>query len=145
MAIVTYVPPKQKIIDYRNENGGYYEALCEICGTPFYPNRSNAKYCNPNCALHAHRKAIAEGKKFTKAKKGGTVAKQTEKKANEPIEIIGATKVYHFLCKHYNTRGEKVAILGYLKNQEMDFEDIYEYGDYKISRISTLKYHIWKD
>ena len=60
MAIVSFTPPKNKINDHRNENGGYYTAKCEVCGTEFFPLRSNAKYCNPNCAVTQHRKTRAE-------------------------------------------------------------------------------------
>jgi len=60
MAILRYVPPKRKIIDHSNENGGYYEAICEACNTTFYPKRVNAKYCCSSCRLDSHRKSKAE-------------------------------------------------------------------------------------
>jgi len=60
MAIIRYEPPKRKIIDHRNDNGGYYVAICEACNTTFYPKRVNAKYCCSNCRLDSHRKSKAE-------------------------------------------------------------------------------------
>lgn len=60
MAIISYTPPNDKVVDHRNENGGYYTAKCDKCGTEFYPKKSNAKYCTPNCAVISHRKAKAE-------------------------------------------------------------------------------------
>jgi len=60
MAIIRYEPPKRKIIDHRNDNGGYYVAICEACNTTFYPRRVNAKYCCSNCRLDSHRKSKAE-------------------------------------------------------------------------------------
>lgn len=73
MAILKYIPPTKKIIDNRSPEGGYYVAKCEICDTEFYPERSNAKYCTPNCGLIAHRIAVANGtaekRKVSKPKK----------------------------------------------------------------------------
>lgn len=69
MAILEYHPPKQKLLDKRNENGGYYTAECENCGTTFYPLRSNAKYCTPNCGLIQHRVAVANGTAMKRARK----------------------------------------------------------------------------
>lgn len=70
MAILEYHPPKTKLLDKRNENGGYYTAKCENCGTTFYPQRSNAKYCTANCGLIQHRIAVANG---TAMKRGGKI------------------------------------------------------------------------
>ena len=61
MSIIQYVPPKKKIVDHRKPDGGFYIAKCEVCGGEFYPQRSNAKYCTPNCGLISHRIAVANG------------------------------------------------------------------------------------
>lgn len=56
-----YVPVKTKIVDRRNENGGYYIAICDNCGTEFYPDNGNAKFCTPNCTLMSWRKRKVKG------------------------------------------------------------------------------------
>ncbi len=77
MAIKSYTPPKLKLVDHRNPDGGFYTADCEICNTEFYPKRSNAKYCSPKCAVVAHRKAQVNG----------TVKKKELPKVVEPVVI----------------------------------------------------------
>ena len=77
MPIISYVPPKKNIHDNRTPNGGYYTAKCDNCGTEFYPKRSNAKYCTPNCALISHRQAVASGKT-------AKIEKQKAKKSKKP-------------------------------------------------------------
>jgi len=56
MAILEYIPPTNKvIIDNRKENENYYKAICDSCGTEFYPKRRNAKYCNTKCKVIQNR------------------------------------------------------------------------------------------
>lgn len=135
MAIKSYVPKKSTVIDRRSTDGGYYVADCEICGREFYPKRSNAKFCSNVCGQRAHRNATL--------KKGGTTATTKKQTTKEGLEWTGAVAVYRFLQKHYNTRGDKVEILSFLKG--MDESDTYEYGKHRIKRISTLKYIGWKE
>jgi len=82
MAIIRYEPPKRKIIDHRNDNGGYYVAICEACNTTFYPKRVNAKYCCSNCRLDSHRKSKAEI--LASGGSGGTV--KTPKTLKETVK-----------------------------------------------------------
>lgn len=86
MAILKYNPPPTEIRDNRNQGKGYYDAKCEVCGTLFYPKRSNAKYCTTKCALIHHRIAVANG---TAGKR-----KLTKSKANETLlsKLIGKAK-----------------------------------------------------
>jgi len=66
MAIKKFIPGPKKIIDHRGNPHGFYEAVCDVCGTIYYPKRSNSKYCNSKCAVVAHRTAIANGTKTKK-------------------------------------------------------------------------------
>jgi len=66
MAIKKFIPGPKKIIDHRGNPHGFYEAVCDVCGTVYYPKRSNSKYCNSKCAVVAHRAAIANGTKTKK-------------------------------------------------------------------------------
>lgn len=66
MAIKKFIPGPKKIIDHRGNPHGFYEAVCDVCGTVYYPKRSNSKYCNSKCAVVAHRTAIANGTKTKK-------------------------------------------------------------------------------
>ncbi len=56
MAILETIPKKSPITDYRNDEGGYHVASCEICGTIYYPKRYDSKYCSHNCIVAAQRK-----------------------------------------------------------------------------------------
>lgn len=116
MAILKYVPPTKRIIDNRKPEGGYYEAECEVCGTTFYPERSNAKYCTPNCGLIAHRIAVANGtaekRPTSKVKKKATKEKQPKKdtyKSEKPIDYSKLSiKELTETAATYKTIGEKV-------------------------------------
>src|ERR1017187_2143943 len=116
MAILQYVPPTKKIIDNRKPEGGYYVAKCEVCGTEFYPERSNAKYCTRNCGLIAHRMAVANG---TATKKPVTKAKK-EIGAPKPAGLVlkGKSNVYRYLKANFETRGRKDEILDALDKLE---------------------------
>jgi len=138
MPIISYVPPKKNIHDNRTPNGGYYTAKCDNCGTVFYPKRSNAKYCTPNCALISHRQAIASGKTAKTSKK----TKLTE----DRTYFIGANNVYQYLKANYDTRGQKEIIIQSLLSlvtTDIDETDMYLFNS-KIGfqRESERKYFI---
>lgn len=136
MAILKYVPPVKKIIDNRKPEGGYYEAECEICGTIFYPERSNAKYCTPNCGLIAHRKAkadiLASGGKIE------TKNKDKEIKTLINAEFRGAKQVYQYLKENFNTHGQRNDIMDMLKITEVGSS--FEYENVIFRRISPGKW-----
>ena len=135
MAILKYVPPTKKIIDNRNPNGGYYVAKCEVCETEFYPQRSNAKYCSPNCGLIAHRTAVANG---TAEKR--TVSKPKKEKATEGTVCRGAKQVFEYLSQHYDTARQKGVIVKKVKSLELG--ESFNYGASSIKRISELKFEV---
>lgn len=139
MAILKYVPPSKKIIDKRRPEGGYYVATCEICGTEFYPERSNAKYCTPNCGLIAHRVAVANG---TAEKRPVSKPKEAAKQFLQPEDIVvnGANNVYDLLKSVYNTRGDRQTILDSLKS--LPVGGIYQYQDYSIERVSMMNFRV---
>lgn len=83
MAIIGYVPPKKRIRDNRSSEGNYYIAKCDICDTEFYPNRTSAKYCTPNCGLIAHRQAVANGTATKREYKWGESVKKENIKSTE--------------------------------------------------------------
>lgn len=78
MAIKKFIPGPKKIIDHRGNPHGFYEAVCDVCGTIYYPKRSNSKYCNSKCAVVAHRTAI------------GTKTKKTQEPLSKEQLIIRA-------------------------------------------------------
>ena len=49
MAILNYIPKKTTVLDKRDADGGYYEAVCDNCGRTFYPKSSKAKFCCTDC------------------------------------------------------------------------------------------------
>lgn len=139
MPILKYVPPIKKIIDHRSDKGGYYEAICENCGTTFYPERSNAKYCSPNCGLIQHRKAKAE----ILARGGSIKPAKPTKKLNkaEPIEEFrGVIQVYQYLKNTCNTHGQKETIINDLNDIEVG--SYYTYEGESFLRFSPGKWYL---
>jgi hypothetical protein len=135
MAILEYIPPIKKVIDKRNDKGDYYKALCDVCGTEFYPKRRSAKYCTPNCKVIQHRIDLANGKIPKEIKKGVKISKiKTEN------TIRGCKNVYQYLKSKYNTRGDREYILNILN--ALHFGETFNYGETKIKRISAMVYDI---
>jgi CRISPR/Cas system-associated protein Cas10 (large subunit of type III CRISPR-Cas system) len=134
MAIIKFIPAKSTIRDNRSEDGGYYVATCNVCGTEFYPKRSNAKYCSNKCTVNKHRQSIADGEmpKKTASKK------QTPKK--EGIVLIGNKNVYQYLKKTHDTLGDREVIITELK--KLKINGVYEYKTSKIQKISVQKYSV---
>lgn len=128
MAILKYVPPVKKIIDNRKPEGGYYIAKCEVCETEFYPERSNAKYCTPNCGLIAHRIAVANG----------TATKQKPKNSKPAHDetIYNGKELRYFLKQKYGiTLGSTKA---FLQELPVGGADVHE--TVTIKRISPNKF-----
>lgn len=76
MAIIKLIPKVSKMTDYRSNDGGYYIANCEVCGTEYYPKRSTSKYCSNTCSVIAYRnraKAV-EPKKLSNNQNSNLVA-----------------------------------------------------------------------
>lgn len=139
MAINKFIPGVTKITDHRGNPTGYYEAVCDVCGTPYYPRRSNSKYCNSKCAVVAHRKSVAEGKVIkgllTKAKKDKEISKKPAK------SIRGNRSVYLFLKNKYHTRGDKFYILQSI--HELKIGASFKYMSSTIKKISAAKYEVF--
>lgn len=137
MPIIQYVPPTKKIVDNRSPEGGYYIAKCEICGTEFYPQRGNAKYCTPNCGLIAHRTSVANG----------TATKRSPKQSKKPLSVkspttrvTGATNVYKHIKKLIDTRGDREKILDTCKELMVGETDFYK--TFIIAKLSTNVYSV---
>lgn len=145
MAILKYVPPTKKIIDNRNPDGGYYVAKCEVCETEFYPQRSNAMYCSPNCGLIAHRIAVADGtakkREVSKPKKKEEAPmKEVEVKEKSGKVIKGRNNVYKYLKTKFNTRGDREKILTAL--DAIKTGEDFTYNKAKIKKTSALKFEV---
>lgn len=133
MAITRYVPPIKKIVDRRKPEGGYYVATCEVCGTTYYPERSNSKYCTPKCGLISHRMAVANGTATKRA------PKKEEKKVNVGGDTIrGAKNVYELLKSTFGTYGDREYILSNLSDL-----DVYESFEYKSAFITKLSAQVY--
>lgn len=143
MAILKYVPPTKKIIDKRSPDGGYYEAECEICGTKFYPERSNAKYCNPNCGLQAHRVAVANG---TAMKRGGKVsASKPDIKDDINTESSGTGNFTgkDAVISWFENEGISVYGLKSKFNSSFEIGSRIEWETHFIERVSSVRYDIY--
>lgn len=133
MSIIQYVPPKKKIVDHRKPDGGFYIAKCEVCGGEFYPQRSNAKYCTPNCGLIAHRIAVANGtaqkREVAKASKGGAIETWSG------VSLIGRDAVIgHLRQNNLAVYGLKKALSALIISQETTWEGV------KIRRENASRY-----
>lgn len=135
MAILKYIPPKKEIVDNRTSNGDYYVAICDVCGTEFYPKRASAKYCTPKCKQIQFRIDIAEGKAPKEIKKQPTIIENSGK-----LIVKGRLNVYKFLKTKYKTRGDREYILDALDN--LWIGGIWGYENTLIERISALKFEV---
>jgi hypothetical protein len=135
MAILKYIPPKKEIVDNRTSDGDYYVAICDVCGTEFYPKRASAKYCTPKCKQIQFRIDIAEGKEPKEIKKQPTIIENSGK-----LIVKGRLNVYKFLKTKYKTRGDREYILDALDN--LWIGGIWGYENTLIERISALKFEV---
>jgi len=148
MPIISYVPKKVAIKDRRNSDGGYYIAKCDNCNIEFYPKRTTAKYCSPECMRRAwhikHKKEISEG----------TVKPKTVKqKVNEPLILIASgikianyflkwrlkSYVYEFITKL--EIGEEYSPVWKDDDNKIKYKVL---GKYSIKRISQNKYELYE-
>lgn len=135
MAITRYIPPTKNIIDNRKPEGGYYEADCEVCGGKFYPERSNAKYCTPNCGLIAHRIAVANGT-ATKRTESKPIATVTTKKTVSTI-VVGRDSVVGLLhSKGVRTHGVRVLL------KDLAIGETSKWQNVSITRTTASKYEV---
>ena len=128
MAIKSYVPPKLKLIDYRSPEGGFYTANCDVCGTEYYPKRSNSKYCSPKCGVVSHR--MANASKVSEYKVDDT--------KNEGEVFTGIANVlFHFAFVDLPIYGLKA------KLTQLNISDSIEWQKHKITKLSTSKYRVF--
>ena len=139
--IKNYHPAPNKIRDNRNSGIGYYTAVCDSCGTEFYPKRSSAKYCTPKCAVNSHRKAKASGidRKVSKATPKPTkVIVSTD---NVTLKLRGISNVYSFLKEHVPAiRGKKQEIINSLSS--LPLGEVYVFDDFSIKKLSILVFEL---
>lgn len=134
MAILKFVPSPKKIRDNRSNENGYYEAACNVCGTLFFPKRSNAKYCTSKCAQNNHRMALVGVKKPKK-----DIVVPDAKIVAPNVVLTGKGAVVGYLQKE----GIKVhGLLTALKSTEVGKSTTWK--GYNISRISSVKYGVGK-
>lgn len=131
MAIKSYVPPKLKMIDHRNPEGGYYTANCDICGTEYYPKRSNSKYCSGKCAVVSHRVANA----------ANTVVKKYESKPKKEKTSGEVVKSLNNVVWWFDQRGMAVRGLQ-TKLKGLAIGDMTAWNGIDIVRETMSKYRV---
>jgi hypothetical protein len=131
MSIKSYVPPKLKLIDHRSSEGGYYTANCDICGTEYYPKRSNSKYCSPKCAVVSHRMASVSEKK-----QGGVLSKPKQVKKTGDIVKGMFNVMWWFESRGFRIRGLKITLKHMNVNETISWQGI------DITKESVYKYRI---
>jgi hypothetical protein len=145
MAILRYIPIKKQVIDKRTEEGGFYEAECDECHNPFYPKRSNARYCSRSCLVMSYRKKNI-GKPFQKKSILSTVLSNDQ--LNEKIKIKEdcAGTMSAFLKNIYPVETEKKP--AYKLNVELKSiteGTIIKYRNLIVYRRSANKFILFKD
>jgi len=143
MAITKFIPEKKKIRDNRNPEGGFYEAVCDSCGTVFYPKRANAKYCNSKCAQNSFRAKIAAGEIPKKLKPKPGQIKETVK-SDKTFFLIGAGAVYRHLKSNVgSTYGQREMILDSLNTLENG--ETFHWLGTDILKVSERKFKLSKE
>jgi len=87
-----YVPTNKKIINYKSEAGGYYEAKCTICGGDYYPKSAKAVYCSTQCQQTAYVKRVKEKGEKVKAEEAQRLANEAQAKEVEAQRLKDATE-----------------------------------------------------
>lgn len=125
MAILKHIPKKTQIVDHRNSEGGYFVAICDVCGREYYPKRSTSKYCSASCGMTAYRTKVSE---------------KTVKKDNFDTVIVEGTlnKCSEFF-KEYRLKG---AFRTFAPDIEIGYYD--DFKQWKVERISANKYKVYK-
>jgi hypothetical protein len=145
MAILRYIPIKKQVIDKRSEEGGFYEAECDECHNPFYPKRSNARYCSRSCLVMSYRKKNV-GKVFLKQSILSTVL--SSKELNEKIKIKEdcAGTMSSFLKRDYPIETEKKpAYKLILELKSIPSGQILKYSNLIVYRRSANRFILFKD
>lgn len=142
MAIIKFIPEVKKIVDYRNAGGGFYEAVCDSCGTVFYPKRANAKFCNDKCAQNSFREKIASGAVSKKSKAKPVEETETVKKQKIAIQSSLGVLTGKGTVKDY-IRSQELPIhgIGRLLN-ELEIGDDMGWKGVQIKRISANRYEV---
>ena len=131
MAIKSYVPPKLKLIDYRSPEGGFYTANCDVCGTEYYPKRSNSKYCSPKCGVVSHR--MANAGKVAESKVDDT---KNEFLHGEVWTGIDSVVLYY--------RAAGIPFYGLkAKLKQLNIGDSIMWHESKITKLSPAKYKVF--
>jgi len=129
MGVIQYIPKKKFIIDKRSEDGGYYEAICDECGTTFYPLRSSAKYCSRSCQVMYYRKNLLPNKPKT-------IKKELFK---SDYTFTGANALGVGM-KEFIRYGDLGLLKATIKSLEVG--QTFNYLSFTVKRISTNKYGV---
>ena len=118
MAIIKFIPKVSKMTDYRSNDGGYYIANCEVCGTEYYPKRCTSKYCSNTCSVIAYRNRA---------------------KAEEPkIVAAGCKSVCADFFKQFKRKGDADYLM-----KRMKINSSFKLENYTIKRLSERKYEVY--
>lgn len=147
----------KKILDRRSDEGGYYEAKCDHCGTLYYPKSALSKYCSRACAVQAYRKR--NGITGTAVKQPKTVEGVPNKKEN-PLEAAKKVDTNRTLNKGESLIGNWRTVLNYFRkykiismmdyslksriNQSKTGEKVFNLP-YTVIRLSTNRYKVTRD
>jgi len=123
MAILKYIPKKTQIVDHRNSEGGYFVAICDVCGREYYPKRSTSKYCSASCGMTAYRTKVSEK----------TVKKDID------VVVEGTLNKCSEYFKEYKLKG---TFRTFAPNIEIGYRD--DFKQWEVERVSANKYKVYK-
>jgi uncharacterized Zn finger protein (UPF0148 family) len=144
MAIVNYIPKKIAVLDKRNANGGYYEAVCDNCGRTFFPKSRKARFCCSDCRnnnyVKLHPTKNKQKKVISRPERLIPEALKTVK--SKSVTVAGAKQVIKYLEQVKENAVYRQT--GYYKGLilELACGETENIGKYVIERISQLKYEV---
>lgn len=113
MSIVNYVPDKTKIKNNKTEQGGYYIAKCDVCGTEYYPKSKRSKYCSARCSASVYN-SRRKKKKVTSQKSSvvdeGAIMREyyaKVKQYKDSIELLDNINNYSYMLDKLSDENRK--------------------------------------
>ena len=119
MAIIKLIPKVSKMTDYRSNDGGYYIANCEVCGTEYYPKRCTSKYCSNTCSVIAYRNRASNNQ-------------------NSNLVAAGCKSVCADFFKQFKRKGDADYLM-----KRMKINSSFKLENYTIKRLSERKYEVY--
>jgi len=148
MAIISFVPAKKQLKDYRSSGGSYYVAKCELCGEEFYPKRSSAKYCSLACMQKSQT-----DKHKGKPNKSKNKDKEIKQDIETPILVGTRSEIANYFTQYRLKSYVSRVIKTYKKGDDFipafiddDGKAKYKILDnYTVKKVSAYKFELYNN